>query len=65
MTDDEKPRSIRFTADMLAQIDELARLWGPVVPLKFSHVIQESVRRCHQAQLEAEKKNRKKSPVGG
>ncbi len=57
----EKMRSARFPAVTFAQANELARLWGPVVPLSFSEVVRESIRRAY----EAEEKKRRKSPVGG
>jgi hypothetical protein len=42
---------VRVQPEIREQIDALAKVWGPVVPLTDSDVIREAIRRAHQAEF--------------
>jgi hypothetical protein len=50
-----------FTPETLAQVADLAKRWGGLVPLPKSQVIREAIRRCWLAEQD-EHKNGKKKP---
>jgi hypothetical protein len=57
----EKPRVMySVTDETLAQIDDLATLWGGVGDLPKSQVIREAVRRCWLAEQEQSQNGKKK-----
>lgn len=56
-----KPRQFRLTDAELAEIDELAKLWGPVEPLTRTQVIREMLKRSRKAEQKGKRKNSQKS----
>ncbi len=54
------PRQFRLSPEELADIDHIARVWGPVEPLTRTQVIREMIRRTKAALESGEKK-----PKGG
>lgn len=44
------PRQFRLTAERLARLDELGRIWGPVKPLTRTDVLNVLIDRAHDAE---------------
>ncbi len=50
--------TLRLTSATLAQVHDLARLWGSLKPLSLADVFAEAVRRAHQVEA-------RKAPANG
>jgi len=53
--------TLRLTETTLAQVHDLARLWGSLRPLSLADTFAEAIRRAHQAEARKALANGKKA----